>query len=246
MAASYSFFPSVGTVVQSSLRLIRGLDPEETISTTAQTNAIEAMNYILTSWQTFGLQVWLRTETAPITMTADQTLYTVGSGGDINIDRPTEIYQAWLEDSLGARQVLNQLSENEHNLLSNTSTSSIPNSYYYNAAYQVDSNQGSTSKGQLHLWPAADSSTVAAKTLHFLYTRPLETSTTSTDLIDMPQEWMAALKWELASQLAPEYGVPASEQDRLMRKAMMLLEEAKGWDAEKTSISIHPDSKVLR
>lgn len=248
MAASLSFFPTVRSVVQSSLRLIRGMDPEQSINgTTQETQAIEVLNFLLTSWQTHGLQVWLRSEQGPVTLVAAQHSYTVGSGGNINIDRPLEIYQAWIRDDNADVDIpLTQLSENEYNLIGNKDIDSIPNSYMYLPEYKENTNAGATSKGKLWLWPAADTATAADKTLYFRYTRPLLTSTTATDGLDLPQEWMNAVRWNLAYQLALEYGVPSIEVDRLNQRAMYELEQVLGWDSEKTSIRIYPDPKVLR
>lgn len=248
MAGSLNFFPTVRSIVNASLRLIRGIDAEQSIaSTTQETQAIETLNFLLTSWQTYGLQVWLRTESSAITLTAGQEVYTVGSGGDIAIDRPTDIYQAWLRDTTSENDIpLTRLSENEYDLLGNKSTESIPNSYLYLPSYQIDTNAGSTSKGTLKLWPSADSTTATDKRLYIKYTRPLLTSTTATDGLDLPQEWMNALRWNLAYQLAMEYGVPAMELDRLERRAQFELENALGWDTEKTSLRVYPDEKILR
>lgn len=246
--APYVFWPTIAEILNASLRLIRGIDPDETIGTKASSNGVEALNFLISSWQVHGLQVWLRGTSSAITMVADDGSYTIGLGGarDITMDRPLEIYQAWIQNATDETNKipLVQVAETDFNLL-NAGVSSTPNTYYYHAT-ATPTPKDNTTYGTLKIWPAPDATTVADQRLYFSYTRPFYTSTTTSDKLDFPQEWFNALKWNLAYQLAPEYGVPVSELDRLERRAQWELEQVLGWDAEKVSLRIVPNVLVLR
>jgi hypothetical protein len=245
--APYVFWPTIAEVINSSLELMRGKDPDETITSVQSASAVQVLSYLITSWQVHGLQVWLRSDSGAVTMVASDGSYTIGLGGtrDITLDRPLEIYQAWLQDSSGNRIPLTQVSENEFNLLGNTTTEGTPNTYYYHATATATP-KDNTTYGTLKIWPEPDTTAVANYTLHFSYVRPFYTSTTTTDKLDFPQEWFNALRWNLAYQLAPSYGTPISELDRYERRAQYELEQVLGWDAEKTSLRIFPNELILR
>jgi len=55
--------------------------------------------------------------------------------------------------------------------------------------------------------------------IRIVYRRPFEDAGDSTDTLDIPPEVTRALKWNLASEIAPEYGVPPGTLSRIESKA---------------------------
>ena len=246
MANTWSFFPTAATLIKASLRRIRAYDPEDqtTISTTQFNNALETLNFLMSAWQAFGMQIWCRKQSNSNVLTASQGIYTVGSGGNISINRPLNIVQAWITDTTAVPPVdvpINIIGQQEYLLLSTKTATGTPTQMWYDPEYDAASNSGATSKGKLYLWPYPDAYSAAHKQLNFLYQRPLEDFDTTSDTIDMPQEWYNALRLQLALAIGPEYGLPAQDYDRLKKEADDALDLAKSWDTEQDSLFVMPD-----
>lgn len=243
MALSWNFFPDRDTIIKAALRRIRAYDPEDatTISTVQYNNAAETLNFLLTSWQADGLQVWAIKTSSAQTLTASDGDYTVGATGNIAISRPLDIIRAWLRTTSDSTDVpLEIITKERYDLLTNKTTEGTPTSLYYDAGYDGSSNQGTNSTGTIYLWPEPDSTCASAKKLMFVYQRPFLDFNASTDNLDMPQEWYEAVRINLAYKIAPEYGMPVIEYDRLKNEAIEAKIIAMGWDREKGSIFIQP------
>lgn len=241
-----SFFPNSGSVVNDALKTIGATDPEGgvTPTTTQRTDALQMLNYLVTSWQAHGLQVWCQKEGSLTSLTAADGQYTVGSGGDINIQRPLSIQHAWLRDSTVTPAVdhtLRIISREEYNMLSTKESSGTPNCLFYDPEYDVPgSNSGATAKGKIYLWPEPDTSAASTYDLYFIYTRPIQDFSGLTDNIDFPQEWYNAIMWNLALMLSFSYQVPLMKLDRIRAMAKETLELAMSWDRETTSVFLSP------
>jgi hypothetical protein len=61
--------------------------------------------------------------------------------------------------------------------------------------------------------------------IKFDYQRPFEDFDAATDNPDFPQEWLRALKWNLASEIGIEFGTPKARQDAIDKRASALLIE---------------------
>lgn len=244
MAEAYNFFPTANELITSALEVLRVTDPEAngTIATSNQyTRAIQALNFMLTSWQVHGLQLWAR-KSASFSLTQGQTSYSVGSGGDVNINRPLKIYSAWRrETSTNKDTPIQILSQKEYDLLNNKSDEGVPIAIYYDPRYESGGVQeGATAKGLLYVYQPANSNSASTLTIHFRYQRPFNDFNALTDELDFPQEWNEAIKWGLAQRLAFVYGAPMLEYDRIKDMAKTTLNEVLGFDTEDQSISIHP------
>ncbi len=243
MALSWNFFPDRDTIIKAALRRCRAYDPEDatTINTTQYNNAAETLNMLLSAWQAHGLQVWAIKTSAALTMVDGTSTYSVGNG-TFTTYRPLEIIRAWLRDSNGADIPLEKFSKERYDQITNKSTESRPTGFYYDAAYDGSSNQGTTSNGNLYLWPVPDSTTAINYDLYFVYQRPFLDFNASTDNLDMPQEWYNAVRLNLAMAISSEYGMPVTEYDRLVKEAKDALDLAMSWDNEKTSIFLQPNA----
>lgn len=247
MASSYSFFPDGDTIIKAALRRIRAYDPEDatTITTVQYDNARETLNFILSHWQALGLPIWCR-KTMNKTLTASDGDYTVGSGADININRPLVITQAWLRDNTNATYPqdipLEIVGEQEYYGISSKSDIGRPVKLYYDGTYDGATNKGATATGTIYLWPKPDSTTATNMPLYFRYQRPLLDFNVSTDALDMPQEWYEAVRLNLAYKISPEYGLQVTDYDRLKAEAQDALTLALEWDTEQVSIFFMPNT----
>lgn len=244
MASSYSFFPDGDTIIKASLRRVRGYDPEQTstITTTQYSNARETLNFLLAHWQALGLPVWCRKTTSKALTAADGD-YTIGSGGDINVNHPLAIYDAWLRDTNNVDVPLMIIGEQEYYDLSTKSAQGRPSQLYFSRDYLGDgSNSGATAKGTIYLWPTPDTTSAANYTLYLRYQRPLLDFNASADALDMPQEWYETVRVNLAYKIAPEYGMQRGDYQDLKEEAKDTLELALEWDTEQVSIFFKPNT----
>lgn len=81
-------------------------------------------------------------------------------------------------------------------------------------------------------WPAPPDSLSAMK---FTFHRPIGNFANASDTPDFPQEWTNALTWNLAEELAPEYGVGQFRMETIALKAKKSLDIVMGWDREPES-----------
>lgn len=145
--------------------------------------------------------------------------------GTSNIVRPLRIVSARRYDQIAQLATpMMWLSRIDYFNLPNKNTSGTITSYYY------DPRGGATNTGILYLWPAPVNS--VNNNLEFTYYRPIQDFNVSGDTPDLPQEWLNTLVWNLAMEMAPEFGVPADVYSIVEKRALMSLEEIKGWDKE--------------
>ena len=246
MAEAYNFFPTANEIILSAFELIRVSDSESLqVPTIAQYNrAIQALNFMLSAWQADGLQLWAR-KTTSFSLTEGTINYEIGSGATINVNRPLKIYNAWRHDTVGNTDVpIEVVSEKEYNEYNNKQQEGTPIALYYNPRYESNSVQeGATAKGLISIYQPADANAVTAFSIFINYQRPFNDFTATTDTLDFPQEWNEAIKYGLAVRLAPVYGVPMLEYDRLNAKAKEIKEEVMGFDTEWQSLRIQPKTR---
>lgn len=244
-----SFYPTSTTVIDAALRVVGGLDPEGGITptTTQRNNALEALNFLVTSWQADGLQVWCQKQ-GTYTLSSAVSSVTIGPGGTINVARPLSIQQAWLRDTVASPNVdtpVRVVGREEYNLLSVKTTTGTPNMIYYDPQYDLPGgNSGTTAKGTIYMWPVPDTSLATQYDLYFIYTRPLQDFSAVGDGLDFPQEWFNAIKWNLTMAIAPEYQVPIMTWDRIVKLAEDTKEAALAWDGEQTSTTFSPATQT--
>lgn len=92
--------------------------------------------------------------------------------------------------------------------------------------------------GELYVWQVAGN---VNNLLRFTYTEPALVYSANTDLLDFPSEFYIPLKWAIAAEIGPSYGIPDNRQSTLEVKAATSLEKALGHDNEMASMYIQPD-----
>jgi hypothetical protein len=83
------------------------------------------------------------------------------------------------------------------------------------------------------MWPAPVDNTCA---MRFVAQRPLQDIGGLSNILDFPAEWLAALRWNLAVEMAPEFDVPADRLQVLAGKAQEWFTRVSAWDKEPESI----------
>jgi hypothetical protein len=130
------------------------------------------------------------------------TTSTIAFGVDaiINIRRPIKIVDAFVRSSTTDTPVYAAARE-RYNELSAKSTTGTPTRFYYDRLYP---------SGEIYLYPVP---AVATLTLYLDLWLPFVTiaSTALDTAINLPGEYILAFRWNLAAELAPEYGKEVKE-----------------------------------
>lgn len=227
-------------IINAAFRKIGVSVDGATASPTQLVNAQEALNNIVFSLYAQGMPVWAMT-TVSFPLVQGQTTYPVGLGlgtGPLNIQAPLKVTQAWSRDanSLETDIPMNIYTQYNYNLLSTKINQGYPVHLWYQPLNQA---------GNLTVWPAPDAYSAQYRTVFFVYQRAFDEFDSGTDTPDFPQVWLEPLVYSLAHRLAPEFGLPLAEQDKLNETANQLITNALSFGTEEGSLFIQPDWVVM-
>jgi len=159
------------------------------------------------------------------TVTPGTSSYTVGSGMNIDTERPQGLLAARRRDSAGTELEVEVVSRDEYMNLSNKTLQAPVQMAYYDPQ---------RANGVLYVWPTGSSGNT---TIVLTFQRPVEIFTSVADDVDLPEEYALMMTYRLAVMLGPSYaGTPqavASESERLW----LLWELA---DCESASVKVRP------
>lgn len=187
-------------LVAQSLRLLGALATGETLSASEATDGLAALNQLLDSWSTEEMIIPnIVREVFPLA--ANTQTYTMGPGGTFSTPRPIRIVNAELQ-ILSASPVIEYpiriLTEAEYaRIVLKGFQSTLAWELYDDGAFPLRS---------LTLWPVP-----AAGNNLVLYSEKPLANLALTDTISLPPGYFRALRYNLAVDLAPEYGKEASQ-----------------------------------
>lgn len=234
------FTQAVYQLIAGALRLCGGCGPQEIPTLGLVNNGLYALNAMIQSWQAMNMHVWTQ-ETISFSTIAAQGVYTIGTGGNVStVQRPLRVS--------GARRIagttvtpLIPMSRWDVANLSPT-PDGPPANYFYDPKQPP--------LGALSLIPAPD----AVYTVNLTAQRPLQTFADLTGTADFPDEWMAALRYNLALAMWHEHAErratilknPAfSDYAGLKQLADDSLAIVRQWDAEPQGTTTLPFSQPV-
>lgn len=190
-------------IIRRSLRLCEAIGGGDTVDGDAkETNAFGYLNDLLTYWGAEKLLVpYLTTET--FSLVVGTNTYTIGASGNFNTVRPNKIINAFIRDSSNNDYVLNIISLEEYDDYVLKTTRTRPDSLLYLPENPL---------GKIKLYPTPS----AVESLIIDSWKPLAQIALVTDSIVLPPEYLRAITYNLAVEIAPEYGVVKNE---LIRQA---------------------------
>jgi hypothetical protein len=112
----------------------------------------------------------------------------------------------------------------DYGMVPNKTTSGIPTTYFYDPQLGL---------AQFNVWPAPSNAQSAIK---FIAQRPIQDFVNQGNTADFPIEWSACLRYGLALEIAPEYGIPNDDYVRIEKRAGEIFETCSSWDREPESI----------
>lgn len=183
-------------IITSAMRKSGILTKSETPDGDEGADGLEMLNDLIDSWSTESLLIVSRTLVTH-TLTGGDGEYTIGSGGDINTSRPTYISAAYTSQATLDYHLDIIDDERYARIVQKTTGSDIPLFLNYTNGYPL---------GTIKLWPVPAS----AYTLNLLTEKPITTLASLATTVDFAPGWKRALIYNLAEELAPEYGQPVS------------------------------------
>jgi hypothetical protein len=191
---------TAGEQINRSLRLIGVLAEGETPSADTANDALVALNQMIDSWSTERLAVY-STQTQIFTWPANEVKRTLGPSGDFVGVRPILVDDStYYVAPNGVSYQINMLNEMQYNSIAvKTVTASYPQQLYVNMTYPDI---------EMYVYP------VPSQPLewHIVSVRELSQPATLTTELHFPPGYMRAFAYNLACELAPEFGVEPSLQ----------------------------------
>lgn len=225
-SGSTSYEATRDDIIKGALRKIGKLAEGETPSTEDYTNCTQALNNIVVRFATLGMPLWKRTE-LPVTLVLATQTYTIPNS--------LKVPQVILKDTTGGVQYeLINKSRYDFNRLP-SSTTGTPVHFTFNPNLE---------NGTLTIWPAPDAGAVSSKSLVVVYQKEFDGFVSGTNTPDFPSYWTDAIIYELAVNVAPEYGTPLQDRQMLKTEAKTYLEQAQGYGDEESSMFVQPEMRM--
>jgi hypothetical protein len=124
------------------------------------------------------------------------------------------------------------VSKQEYNVLGSKFSTGTANTIFYDPRKL---------NGVLYVYLTPDLNAQTNIQLHIIAQLPLDDLNTALDIPDFPNEWMNCLVWNLADQLALEYGVPMNSRQEIGQRAAAYKTLLSDWDVEASSTFFQVD-----
>jgi len=189
--------PTALELIGDALSELGVLAAGETVSASDGQLGLRKLNALIDQWKTKRLMIYTVTQTTK-TLSSGTQAYTVGSGGDVNIDRPLFLDRVTYKDtSLSTpSEIPLELLEAQgwQNIVIKSQAAVFPSKVYYNPTFPL---------GTLSFWPVQSSATVQANIYHPAAVGELAATSTS---VSVPPGYRRMIVKNLAVDLAPSFG----------------------------------------
>jgi hypothetical protein len=183
-------------LITRSLRIINVLASGETADATDASDGLLAFNHMLDMWSADRLLAYLVQEVGPFSLTAGQSTYTIGLGGQIDTALPISIDYAFTRDSVGIDRKANPISSEEYAAIPlKTVGNTFPSVFWYFVTAPL---------GQIHFYPVPQGNL----SLYLGVWQPFTEFASLDTTIVFPAGLESALVYSLAEVLAIEYSRP--------------------------------------
>ena len=202
-------------IVEGSLRLIGVVGQAEQTPDADAGYGLLALQDMLAVWSADDIIIPSITQDS-FTLVAGTASYTYGTGGTFTgSTRPESIVEAFLRSGT-EDYPLSAMTDTEYRDIPNKSNTGLPTRYWYNPSYPT---------GTFYFDVKPD----AAYTLKVDVLRGLSQPTSLNGSISFPDQYRAALKFNLAIWLAPEYERPVSNEVALLARTTLSTLKAANW-----------------
>ena len=198
---------TAGDIINGALRLLGVLAEGETPSAETSQDALRAMNQMIDSWNTERLSVF-STQDQVFTWPAGQLSRTLGPSGDFAGLRPVLLDDStyFLDPGTGVSYGIKFINQQQYNGIAvKTVTSTYPQVIFVNNTFPDI---------EMYVYPRP----TRALEWHFISVEELSQPATLATTLHFPPGYLRAFRYNLACELAPEFGTEPSPQ--VMRIAM--------------------------
>lgn len=178
-------------LIKSSLRLIGVVAPGETPSADEMQDGLTSLNTMLDLWSSKRLAVPVLT-TENYTLVPGTAQYTIGSGATWDTPRPLRIINAYVRDG-NIDYPIRIRTRKEFNRIALKTVQARPEYLWYDNQFPI---------GIVNLYYTPDDT----DTIFIDSWKALTSIATLTTTLSFPEGYESALKYNLAIQIAPEYG----------------------------------------
>jgi len=190
---------SAGDIINGSLRLLGMLAEGETPSAETSADALSAMNQMIESWNTERLSIF-STQDQVLTWPASVISRTLGPTGDLVGNRPILIDDStyFRDASTGISYGIKIINQQQYDGIAvKTVTSTYPQVLWINMSYPDI---------EMYVYPVP----TRALEWHFISVEELSRPATLATSLTFPPGYLRAFRYNLAVELAPEFGVEPS------------------------------------
>lgn len=193
---------NAGDIIKQALQQVRVLGADEALNAYDGALGLDYLNDTMAELAEDTLMVFGAT-LENFNLTAGQAVYTYGTGGDFNVTRPDRINQVFVRINNIDYPVERISREAYLNLSSKSSESNFPEFYAFEPDYAL---------ANFYVYPAPNT----AAQIHIDCHKAILTFASVNDVAALPPAYVALLKLELASRLAPAYStqLDAVSEDR--------------------------------
>lgn len=178
-------------------------------------DALVELNVMLKEWQRYS-QIW-RLKEGYLTVVEDQQGYNLNP-------RPHRIVDMRFRDSNGRDIDMYEMTRQEYYDLPDKSSTGIPTQFYFDPLRSVS---------VVFTWPVF-SDTVSTETLRVTYQRRFEDVDDLANEVDVDQEHLSTVGYNLAARLADSYSLKGPHIDRVVARAQMLEDKMRDFDRPET------------
>lgn len=216
-------------IIKKAMNKIGALVKNEDPSADEANDALDSLNALISSISNDALNIYARTwET--FNLVGGTASYTIGTGGAFNTDRPLQILDCYVNLS-SISYGMSVITDTAYDGIAYKSLQGIPEFLNYNNAYPT---------GTIRLYPVPDSNYPL-----FLLTEKAVTGFATLDtVLSLPDGWERFLIYNLALELAPEYGQKPDES--IVRIAMDSMGMIKTAVARVRTMDAFPKDVVVR
>lgn len=202
-------------MIERAMRLIQviGVDVNHTSQEAA--DGLYALNSMLDAWSIERLMIYQVQQTTH-SWAADQTSRTIGSGGNFSVTRPIRIESKgnfFRDSSSNDYQLTTLPRENYEHIVTKGAKSTLPEYLFHDDGFPLRT---------LYAYPVPSQTL----TLHLNHWAPLQNFSALTTVISLPPGYQAAIEFNLALWMAPEYGASAIQAAGIIEKKAVSLKNA--------------------
>ena len=243
MSSNYSI--TRDQIISLALRKLGVLEIGDTPDANSVANAAMTLNLLIKQFNTDGLKLWKISELI-LPLTASKTMYTLGgASSDLMYDslaptvaitdKPLKVIQGFYRNTQSTPNIdtpVLLVSKQEYNVLGSKFSTGTANTIFYDPRKL---------NGLLYVYLTPDTNSQTNLQMHLVAQMPINDISSATEVPDFPNEWMNCLVWNLADQLAMEYGVPMNARQEIAQRATLYKSQMVDWDVEASSTFFSPD-----